>query len=257
VLAIPVGVLLAMSFLTDICLGLRYILPVFPFVYVSVGKVMPWANGLAGRWKWAGRGMIGGALIATVAASASIYPDYLSYFNWASGGPDRGANHLIDSNMDWGLDLLKLNRWLKKNRPGQRVGLAYFGQINPTLLTLRGDGFDWFLPPVLPGSKVETTGIGTEYMDGPAARLKPGLYAVSASVVQGLPWRFYDSRSLQGRHIPWLPGWSIGKGAFGYFRQLTPVARVGYSIYLYDLSAEDCTRLAPLWTGAKVPMKAD
>ena len=42
VLAIPVGVLGAMSFLTDICLGLRYILPIFPYgLYIATGKVDP------------------------------------------------------------------------------------------------------------------------------------------------------------------------------------------------------------------------
>ncbi len=259
VLAIPVGVLLAMSLLTDICLGLRYILPILPFVFVSVGKVVPWASGLAGRWSWAGRGLIAGALLGTVAASASIYPDYLAYFNWASGGPDRGAEHLIDSNLDWGQDLVKLQRWLKREHPGKRVGLAYFGQINPSIFTLRGDGFDWFLPPTLPGTIDQmNAGLDRTYLDGPASALTPGLYAVSASIVMGLPWRFDDSRSLQPPHFPWMPSWSSHENpvthddAFGYFRELTPVARVGRSIYVYEVSAEDCVRLAPLWKRARV-----
>ena len=33
--------------------------------------------------------------------------------------------------------------------------------------------------------------------------------------------------------------------AFGYFRELTPVARVGHSIYVYEVTGEDCARLAP------------
>jgi hypothetical protein len=197
-------------------------------------------------------------VVATAVASASIAPDYLAYFNWVSGGPDRGAEHLIDSNLDWGQDLLKLNRWLKKEHPGKRVGLAYFGQINPSMLKLQGDGFDWFLPPVLPGKRVETMpGLDRAYLDGPADRLEPGLYAVSASVVQGLPWRFYDSRSLTRPNLPWLPAWNIGENAFGYFREITPVARVGRSIYVYELSSQDCARLAPRWTGARFEKKAE
>ena len=102
VLAVPVGVLGAMSFLTDICLGLRYILPIFPYVFIATGKVVPWAAGLSGRWKGVAQWGIGGSLLATATATATIHPDYLAYFNWVSGGPDRGAEHLIDSNLGLG-----------------------------------------------------------------------------------------------------------------------------------------------------------
>ena len=102
VLALPVGVLAAISLLTDICLGIRYILPVFPFVYVTTGKVAPWAWGLgktARRWALGG---IGVALAGLGLATATIHPHYLAYFNQVAGGPDRGSAHLIDSNLDWG-----------------------------------------------------------------------------------------------------------------------------------------------------------
>jgi Dolichyl-phosphate-mannose-protein mannosyltransferase len=251
VLAIPVGVLGAMSFLTDICLGLRYILPIFPYVFIATGKVVPWANGLAGRSRLAAWTLILGSLVATTAATATIHPDYLAYFNCASGGPDRGAEHLIDSNLDWGQDLVKLNRWLKANHPGEKVGLAYFGQINPSLLALRGDGFKWFLPPALPGT-IEPMVKDTTRLIGPAPQLTPGLYAVSASIVRGLPWRFYDSISLDSPQTAWMPCWNARdnqdhQGAFAYFQELTPVARVGHSIYVYVVTAEDCARLAPRW----------
>jgi hypothetical protein len=253
-LAVPVAVLGAMSFLTDICLGLRYILPIFPFAFIATGKVVPWAWGIAGRWKWPARALVVGPIMATAAASASIHPHYLAYFNWASGGPDRGAEHLIDSNLDWGQDLVTLDRWLHANHPGKKVGLAYFGQINPALLKLRGGGFDWFLPPAVPGTVEPLPGVDPSYRVGPAQRLTPGLYAISASVVKGLPWRFYDSITLNTNpETSWLPSWDArenrrGEDAFGYFRGLTPVERVGHSIYVYEVTQKDCDRLAPLWS---------
>ena len=42
-------------------------------------------------------------------------------------------------------------------------------------------------------------------------RLEPGLYAVSASLVRGLPWRVYDNAR-------WAP-YSAWTDAFGYFRR--------------------------------------
>ncbi len=247
VLAIPVGVLGAMSFLTDICLGLRYILPIFPYVFIATGKVIPWASGLKGRPKWLASAVVAGSLAATATATATIHPDYLAYFNWASGGPDRGAEHLIDSNLDWGQDLVKLNRWLKVHHPGEKAGLAYFGQINPSLLKLRGDGFEWFLPPGPPGTVSIMPGVESRMLVGPAPRLTPGLYAVSASIVRGLPWRLYDSASLKAPERAWMPCWRAEADAFAYFRELTPVARVGHSIYVYQVSTGDCDRLARFW----------
>ena len=252
VLAIPVGVLGAMSFLTDICLGLRYILPIFPYIFIATGKVIPWAAGLNGRSKWLASAVVASSLAATATATATIHPDYLAYFNWVSGGPDRGSEHLIDSNLDWGQDLVKLNRWLKIHHPGKKVGLAYFGQINPSLLALRGDGFEWFLPPGLPGTIPPMPGVDTSRRVGPAAQLEPGFYAVSASIVRGLPWRHYDSMSLKQPERSWMPSWNAGADAFAYFRELTPVARVGHSIYVYEVTHEDCARLARFWSRPKL-----
>ena len=252
VLAIPVVVLLAMSFLTDICLGLRYILAVFPFVFIATGKVVPWATALAGWSRKLAVGAVAGSIVATTAATLTIHPDYLAYFNQVSGGPDRGSEHLIDSNLDWGQDLLKLNRWLKKEHPGRKVGLAYFGQINPTLLTLRRDGFRWFLPPVLPGTTLPVESENKTPPIGPLARLEPGLYAVSASLVRGLPFRLHDPRSLDEPVLFWEPRWNAREGAFAYFRELRPVHRVGRSIYVYEVTQQECDRLAPLWAGPRV-----
>ena len=141
-------ILFSMSFLTDINLGLRYVLAILPYVFISTGKLVPWVLGLAGSRKWVMTGLVAGSLGSTIVASIWIHPHYLAYFNWASGGPDRMPARLIDSNLDWGQDLVALQKWWKKNIPGQPIGLAYFGQINPSIFKLRGEPFDWFLPPV-------------------------------------------------------------------------------------------------------------
>ncbi len=255
VLTLPVGVLVAISLLTDICLGLRYILPVLPFVYVATGKVAPWVAGLRPqlrRWAIAG---VAAALGANGVAVATIHPSYLAYFNWISGGPDRGSEHLIDSNLDWGQDLVNLGRWLRANQPGRQVGLAYFGQINPSLLRMSGDAaaFDWFLPPA--DGRVEPIVADATRLIGPARRLTPGLYAVSASLVRGLPWRMYDGVSLIPPHnVGWQAAWAVDADRqrpevtpFGYFAGLEPIARVGHSIFVYEVTPADAER----WTAAR------
>ena len=152
-LSVPVVVMVAITFFTNINIGLRYVLPIFPFVMISAGKVAPWVAGLKGRAsRWVAGAVVGLCLTATATATLAIHPHYLAYFNVVSGGPTRGPEHLIDSNIDWGQDLVNLRRWLDDHAPGERVGIAYFGQINPGIFALRGEGLDWFLPPALPGT---------------------------------------------------------------------------------------------------------
>jgi hypothetical protein len=237
VLAFPAIVLFAMTALTDINLGLRYVLPIFPFVYVAAGKVVPAIAAVRGVMRLVLAAGLVGCLGLTALQTALVHPSYLASFNWISGGPDRGSEHLIDSNLDWGQDLVGLKRWLAKYRPGQQIGLAYFGQINPNIFGMRNEEFPWFLAPVLPGSTLPMS--RSPGLVGPAPRLQPGVYAVSASIVRGLPWRMYDPGG-------WQPGWNAWKlGAFGYFAELTPVANVGHSIFIYDVTEADCARINP------------
>ena len=191
---VPVVVLFSMSFLTDINIGLRYVLAILPYVFIATGKVAPWILAMTGLRKQMMGSIAAASLALVIAATALIHPDYLAYFNWASGGPDRVPPHLIDSNLDWGQDLVSLQRWCKEKIPGEPIGLAYFGQINPSIFAMRGEPFPWFLAPVRPGTMERmpmASKLAAELV-GPARRLEPGYYAVSVSSLYGLPWRFYD-----------------------------------------------------------------
>lgn len=227
-----------MTFGTDINIGLRYVLPMFPYLYILCGKLAPLAAGRA----WAKVGLLI-ALAASAAGTLSAFPHFLAYFNWASGGPARGSEHLVDSNLDWGQDLIGLQEWAAKNAPGEKIGLAYFGQIHPNLLAARGEGMglDWFLPPGRDGSMRQVN-----FQVEAPGELKPGLYAVSASLVRGLAWRLYDPK----------PGvaafsWQAGINAYSYFAEFTPIGDVGHSIFLYRLTEEDARR----WPELRKPIE--
>jgi hypothetical protein len=252
---VPLVIFLSMSFLTDINLGLRYVLAILPYIFIAAGKLVPWLLGLAGARKWVMTVLIVGSLGSTMMSSILIHPHYLAYFNWASGGPDRVPARLIDSNLDWGQDLVALQKWWKKTIPGQPLGLAYFGQINPSIFKLRGDSFDWFLPPVKPGTAHFIGKSQNPLLVGPAQKLTPGYYAVSVSLLYGLPWRLYDPAPPLRVPEAWSPVWNVsselegkpGEDPFWYFRQFEPFARIGHSIYLYHLTDEDVAGSAPLF----------
>jgi hypothetical protein len=96
-LLVMAGVPLAlMTFGTDINIGLRYVLPMFPYLFILCGKLAPLVAGRAGA-----TALLLAALGASAAGSIAVFPHYLAYFNWASGGSARGSEHLVDSNLDW------------------------------------------------------------------------------------------------------------------------------------------------------------
>jgi hypothetical protein len=213
--------ILAMTFLTDINIGLRYILPALPYLYIGCGRILP---ALTSRWpKYNFLILI--TVIALLAGSglstARVAPHFLAYFNVAAGGPDQADLHLIDSNLDWGQDLTGLKKWLDSNAPGQPVGIAYFGQINPDIFRLRGEAIDWYLPPARPG-KIDPLPPGRA-----AEPIRPGLYAISASLAHGLPWRVYNASR-------WAP-YDAKEAAFDYFLKTRPIAKIGWSIFIYKI----------------------
>ena len=47
--AVPLVVLFVISVFTNINLGLRYVLPIFPYLFISAGKLAPWAATIGNR----------------------------------------------------------------------------------------------------------------------------------------------------------------------------------------------------------------
>jgi 4-amino-4-deoxy-L-arabinose transferase-like glycosyltransferase len=117
-------------------LGIRYLLPVYPLIFIFISRV---ARSIA-RFKFAGVMTTVLALWYAIAAIV-IYPDHLAYFNELVGGPGRGHRYLDDSNIDWGQDLKRLAIYLEergidsvKLRYGRNDAPAYYG-INSRPIT--------------------------------------------------------------------------------------------------------------------------
>lgn len=198
---------------------MRYVLPCFPFVIVSVGKLSRfWGRATPVR----GVGLTV-LLIAAIASSMTIHPHYPSYFNEIAGGPAHGHEHLLDSNIDWGQDLLFLKQWLDSHPQARPLGLAYYNYIDPRIA-----GIHYDFPP--PGSD------GLFPDDPHRARTfgpQPGYFAVSVNLVQGINCFAPDG------HGGLRP---IRTDQFAYFRRFQPIAKAGYSIFIYRISLEDANR---------------
>lgn len=123
----------------------RYVLPAFPFIFCFLGKIAGKYLTPAEQYRYSLRDVrprrrpfahqiflalkLPPVLLCTwsLASTVWIYPHCLSYFNEAVGGPLRGAEHLLGSNLDWGQDLLYL---LRRIGPSPSA-ISYYGFYKP------------------------------------------------------------------------------------------------------------------------------
>jgi len=106
-------------------IGHRHLSPVYPFLCIAIAPAATWLE------ERGAKAVAAAALIVSCFVSfAFATPRYLSYFNVFAGGARGGADHLVDSNIDWGQDLGRLKRWMDAQGVAQ-VDLAYFGTADP------------------------------------------------------------------------------------------------------------------------------
>jgi tetratricopeptide (TPR) repeat protein len=191
-ITIPALVLLFLfSFLIHTNYGIRYLLPLFPFLFVYVGR---WAPYLAQSSRKIQKIFI--LLLLIYPASALLaHPHYLSYFN-LFGRDDRSKHQLLlDSNLDWGQDLPDLKAFMVSNGL-ERIGLAYFGHVDPAIY-----GIDW---------------------DIPESGISPYV-AVSANYAHGYPYPIYRHGGM--RNFP--------EGSYDWAANKTPLTTINGSILIF------------------------
>jgi hypothetical protein len=106
-------------------IGHRHIAVVYPFLCVAAAPSAAWLSGKGVR-RWGVATLTAGCAVSFALAS----PGYLSYFNVLGGGARAGWKHLVDSNIDWGQDLLRLRQWMEAHGVHD-VDLAYIGTADP------------------------------------------------------------------------------------------------------------------------------
>jgi hypothetical protein len=212
-------ILIVVSSQTGFNHHMRYVLPAFPFIAIATAKL---AYFLRPDRPWA-RLLVVALLGWAIASSLRVYPHAMSYFNEAAGGPENGHNHLVDSNIDWGQDLLTLRDWLREHPEARPLGLAYFHFLDPGIV-----GLEYQLPPLGPGDEPEAK--ATDSKRPAQLGPQPGYYAVCVNFLRGIT---FSAPNGQG-------GWTwIGRhDAFTYFQYFRPIARAGYSIYIYHITPE-------------------
>lgn len=109
-LTIPPILHLAIAMSAGMNIGLRHILPMYPFLYLL---------GAGAAWKMVERNRrwiyVIAALVLWQAFSATrTFPAYMAYANELWGGPSQTYKYLSDSNADWGQQLKSTKAYLER-----------------------------------------------------------------------------------------------------------------------------------------------
>lgn len=197
-----VTIFAANALLNPLDFGVRHVLPAEALLCVAVSPLLArplqaWLRGTRGMREHVDAIAAVAAMVWIVSGTARLAPRYLEYFNEAAGGPENGHRWLIDSNLDWGQDLLRLSDFMRE-RGLASVPLAYFGTVHPLVYGIR-------FTPLTPDTH------------GPAV--------ISATTLMGSTYAAWLAADRHERPAP---------DEFAWLRARTPAGRIG-SMMQFDL----------------------
>ena len=184
----------------DLNIGTRYLLPMFPLAFILISRL--WSIDPVPLRQSRRIGIlpyVRDALLALLAVETLLVcPRFLTFVNFAVGGPSNGWRLLSDSDFDWGQGLIDLRHWMNDHQVSS-IALAYFGYVDPAVYGVH------FAPIIHPGDN-QYVAVSTYFLDGLENRVVTGR---SQRAIVALPY----SRALQAK---------------------LPVAIAGHTIFIYQ-----------------------
>ena len=177
--------------------GIRYILPFYSFLYIFVSRIFVSSSKLKLIFLYL-------LILFYSFDSLKIHPHYLAYFNQIAGGPENGWKKLL--NIDWGQDLTGLKSFLEKEK-NTEIMINCFGLIPPEVYNIYN--YEPFLYQAFMSIPEEKYHINSE------KPLKEYL-AISVNPLSGLQYSDHD--------------------IFWYLKETKPKTKIGYSIFIYDIT---------------------
>ncbi|MDD3072200.1 MAG: glycosyltransferase family 39 protein [Candidatus Pacebacteria bacterium] len=180
---------------SNLNIGVRHLLPVFPFAFILVGGAISKIN-----FSKSFKILLFALFSFQIYSVISIYPHFLAYFN-ETVTPQKGHLYVVDSNLDWGQDLKRLKNLLDEKEI-DFIYIDYFG----------GGNLDYYLG--------EENYKRWEGLNSPHDFPKGNWLAVSLNQLQG------------GRGIP-VKGYDQRTDYYMWLNKYEPSYVIGYSIFLY------------------------
>ncbi|HUV81121.1 MAG TPA: glycosyltransferase family 39 protein [Patescibacteria group bacterium] len=183
-------------------IGIRHLLPVFPFIYILA------VFGVYQGFKLV-KTPIKRRILASfflllffcyAVSSLSAFPHYLSYYNVFGGGIKNGYKIAVDSNYDWGQDFYRLLAFVEKEKI-EKIYLDYFGGEDPVF---------W---------------LGEKYIKLNPKEIKEPPHG----------WLAVSLNQLMGGIAEPTTGFDQETGYYSWLKNQTPAAKAGHSIFIYYL----------------------
>ena len=262
--------------------GHRYLLPIYPPLFILVGATAWWfqppvnrstgtqdaaANAGPTILTRAMRAVVASALLVSAVETIWFWPDYLAYFNVVSGGPRQAYRHLVDSSLDWSQDLKRVKAWLDVHpadtKDEGRLYFSFFGGppveyygIHAQQLTSYPDHWRPHVPAPLAGGTylisatmlqtvlVPYSGRWNQSYEQQYQQLRPVIDAIRAkSQAAGESGQPANEISDQNSIVAC---WAFDTLRFSrlasFLRAREPDEEIGYSILVYRLSDADVAR---------------
>ncbi|MBZ0268744.1 glycosyltransferase family 39 protein, partial [bacterium] len=139
----PAALVLATNVAANLGLGVRHLLPMFPFLM----GLAAWPFAASATIPPARAGIAALLLLWHAVGTLVAHPHYLSYFNEPARLAGGGFRLLGDSNLDWGQDLSIAADRLRELGASSAI-LCYFGTASPFV-----EGIEWQILPPAPRAK--------------------------------------------------------------------------------------------------------
>ena len=196
----PIVVYLAVAMHSDMNIGMRHILPIYPFLYALVSGATVTLVAKSRRWIPA----LALLLLWQAATSIRVFPGYMAYANEAWGGPSQVHRYLSDANSDWGQQLKEAKTYLD----ARHITNCWFAYFPDTAVEASDYGIDckklpntdslwWFntpmdVPPVINGTVLISDGDlqGIEFGQGELNPYESFRHTQPTKLIQGGLWVF-------------------------------------------------------------------
>jgi hypothetical protein len=175
-LTIPPAIYLTVAMGSQMNIGARHIMPVYPFMYILGAGAVSTLISSNRKWKLP----VAALLVWQAVTVLLVFPVYMAYGNEAWGGPKNVHKYLSDSNTDWAQQLIATKKYLEDHQI-KNCWFIYFAQgvtdpasygipckLLPTTETLWWLNIPFDVPPSVDGTILVSDGDLNGFEFGPA-----------------------------------------------------------------------------------------
>jgi hypothetical protein len=120
-LAFPAAFYLAIAMAGPLNMGVRHILPIFPFIFMLLGAAGAWLLKRSKPWAY----VIVILLAAHAVESLRSFPNYIPFGNVLWGGPANTHKYFSDAAVDWAQQLKWTKQWIDEHNV-KECSFVYF-----------------------------------------------------------------------------------------------------------------------------------